>query len=243
MKFFQNQLWVEGWCMFNESHSVNWRTREYNHAAPLESTLVMHWDMVGKLSLNLMPWSNSDVYSLTESCVQESESAQPSFPGSGVSHKMSVWAVVHWRPWPSPGGCLLSDSAIGCWQKVPVPCHMVVSRGLSKDSIVVAGFSQRERSKRESSMGTICLCDLGDHALSLLQCPLGHTDELYLGWKGTPVSTKCQEQCDPGGFPGEWPLFLQSLTFLLPGRQNTHFAQDTCLISVESRSLEGSGAG
>lgn len=103
MKFFQNQLWVEGWCMFNESHSVNWRTREYNHAAPLESTLVMHWDTVGKLSLNLMPWSNSDVYSLTESCVQESESAQPSFPGSGVSHKMSVWAVVHWRPWPSQG--------------------------------------------------------------------------------------------------------------------------------------------
>lgn len=35
--------------------------------------------------------------------------------------------------------------------------------------------------------------DPGNHALSFFQCPLGHTDELYLGWKDTPVSTNARK--------------------------------------------------
>lgn len=68
---------------------------------------------------------------------------------------------------------------------------MDVSIGLSKYSIAVAGFSQRESSKDQWKPYVVR--DPGNHALSFFQCPLGHTDELYLGWEGMPVSTNARK--------------------------------------------------
>lgn len=57
---------------------------------------------------------------------------------------------------PEPGG--LSAQWLTPWllAEDPIPGHMDVSIGLSKYSVVVAGFSQRESSKRERPVETTC---------------------------------------------------------------------------------------
>lgn len=76
--------------------------------------------------------------------------------------------------------CLLSDSPMGCWQKVPVPCHMDVFVGL------VADFPRESNPGEKAQWKPNVFHDLGNHTLSFCQCPTDHTDKLCLGWKGTP---------------------------------------------------------
>lgn len=77
---------------------------------------------------------------------------------------------------------------------------MDVFVGLSKYPIVVAsssGSNPREKAQREPYV----FCDLRNHALSFVPCPVGLTDGLCLGWKGTPMPSKCLEKDDLGNVP------------------------------------------